>query len=712
MLRLTIALFVCSLSMLGLSVRASADPTPAPPALPVASPSPSATTVAAASHPFSVDPVKATVAPPIDGNAENPIWKTGTHLTLDWDLHQEKPAKDRTDVYLLDDAHYVYVAFVAEQHADVLATQHTDEVGFDTDDEVQIDLWPGGDGGFRYIFTATPIGTHYSHSSENSNYSPKWTSSGRLTATGYEVTMRIPFDAMRGDGRNTWRAQLVRFEERSGAILEWAHNPAQQNHNDANYAGYLTDMQAVVASARTKPRLALYSLGSLASVAAGGSTSRAGADWAVPVTPTASFIGTVHPDYSNVDLDQQTISPTAFARFFQEVRPFFTQGSSFYNPFDCVGCPGVQELYTPNIPTPRTGYALEGTQGTLHFGAFDAIGAGRTDSAQALSLTSEDRTRWLEYQRVSADLPGIHDDLNTFGAEYSDHKRAFVYAVLGQDRGTDVLDPGQADRQEIGGALYGPRFFAGGAIREIGTYYAPLDGIVQHPGIAGYNINVDRWYNYAPTDKITSFEYYGWVDRYQGPTGGLDQTDQNATIDFTTRNNYYFAVNTGAAYVRFGNGPFSPITQNGPMLGYRMHSSTPSMISFNTGRFGDGVLNSWVRQTTLPLGSLGTIQFEGDDTDFAQRDGVRMTQWLEKANLSFQLGHDTSLALGVRRIIGVAPPLNSTPTFVDASNLSFAYHRRMSHDELYVVYGDPNTLATTPAFIVKFVHYFGADKGT
>jgi len=36
----------------------------------------------------------------------------------------------------------------------------------------------------------------------------------------------------------------------------------------------------------------------------------------------------------------------------------------------------------------------------------------------------------------------------------------------------------------------------------------------------------------------------------------------------------------------------------------------------------------------------------------------------------------------------------------------------MSHDELYVVYGDPNNLATTPSFIVKLVHYFGADKGT
>ncbi len=661
---------------------------------------------------FTVDPITVTAVPPIDGNADNPLWKTGTHLTLGWDLRTEKAARDRTDVYLLDDKHYLYVAFIAEQHADILATQHTDEVGFDSDDEVQVDLWPGGDSGFRYLFTSTPIGTHYSHSSENSNYSPKWSSAGRLTAQGYEVTMRIPLDAMRGDGRKTWRAQFVRFEQRSGGIYEWAHDPAQQGQNDVAFSGYLTDMQAVVASTRTKPRLALYSLGSVASASAGGSTARAGADWAVPVTPTASFIGTVHPDYSNVDLDQQTISPTAFARFYQEVRPFFTQGSSFYNPFDCVGCPGVQELYTPAIPTPRTGYALEGTQGTLHFGLFDALGAGRTDAAQAFTLTNPARTDWLEFQRVAADVGGIHDDVNTFSTEYTNHKSGFAYLTYGQDSGTNVLDPSQAKREEVGGGLYGPKWFVGGALRDIGTYYNPLDGIVQHPGIAGYNFNIDKWFDYSPTAAIKQFEYYGYVDRYAGPTGGPNQTDQDLTVDFTTRTNFYVAMNTGASYVRFGDGPFAPVTQNGPMIGYQMHSSTPSMLSYNQGRFGDGYLRSWVRSTTLRVGTLGTVALEGDDTDFTSGAGVRMEQWLEKTSFSFQMGRDTSLAIGLRRIIGTAPPFGTAPTFTNASNVSFAYHRRLPHDELYLVYGDPNNLMTTPAFTLKLVHYFGADKGT
>lgn len=670
------------------------------------------TAAATASTQFSIDPVAVTTAPAIDGNADAPIWKTGTHLSLGWDLNTETPARHKTDVYLLEGSKSLYIAFVAEQPSDVRATQRTDEVGFDTDDEVQVDLWPGGDSGFQYLFTSTPIGTHYSHSSENSNYSPKWQSAGRLTPTGYEVTMAIPLDVMRGDGRKTWRANFIRLEKRSGAIFEWSHASAQQGNNDVAYSGYLTGMQTAVASTRTKARVAVYSLASVASQTSGGSGLRAGADWAVPVTPTASLVGTVHPDYSNVDLDQQTISPTAFARFYQEVRPFFTQGANFYNPFDCVGCPGVQELYTPNIPTPRTGYAFEGTQGTMHFGMFDAIGDARTDSAQSMYVTNKARTDYFDFQRVAADQPGLHDDVNTYSMEYANHKSAFLYATYGQDRGTDVLDPSQGDREELGGGLYGPKYFVGGALRSIGAYYAPIDGIVQHPGIAGYNFQVDRWFNYDSSNKINAFEYYGYVDRYQGPTGGLDQTDQDISVDFSTHSNYYFAVNTGAAYVRFGNGAFAPVTQNGPMIGYRMHTSTPSMISYNQGRFGDGYLESWIRQTTVPLGSLGTVQFEGDDTNFAGPGGSELKQWLEKASFSFQTGHNTSLAIGVRRIIGVAPPFQSTPVFTDASNLSFAYHRMLDNDEVYFVYGDPNNLATTHALTIKLVHYFGASKGT
>src|SRR5665213_2499974 len=74
----------------------------------------------------------------------------------------------------------------------------------------------------------------------------------------------------------------------------------------------------------------------------------------------------------------------------------------------------------------------------------------------------------------------------------------------------------------------------------------------------------------------------------------------------------------------------------------------------------------------------------------------------------------TSTTGGVRRIIGTPPVVDVrfAPAFTSAWNVSFAYHRRLPHDELYVAYGDASQLSTLPQFILKFIHYFGAEKGT
>jgi len=49
---------------------------------------------------------------------------------------------------------------------------------------------------------------------------------------------------------------------------------------------------------------------------------------------------------------------------------------------------------------------------------------------------------------------------------------------------------------------------------------------------------------------------------------------------------------------------------------------------------------------------------------------------------------------------------------VSGWNLSAAFHQKMVGGEVYVVYGDAANFSTVPRFIVKYIKYFGADKGT
>ena len=210
--------------------------------------------------------------------------------------------------------------------------------------------------------------------------------------------------------------------------------------------------QLNVGFARPKPRAAIYALGEAASRTIGGSTSRVGADLSVPITPTASFYSTFHPDYSNVELDQQTISPTVYQRYYSEVRPFFTQAANFYNQFNCDVCQNIQALYTPAIPTPAQGYAVEGKQGPFGFATFDAIGDGRNDLASALDYTSSD-TRWYaSLQRVSANMPGFIDDVDRgrrrlFGPASTSTRTSTTAAI----RARTCSSPNQAQYYEVGG---------------------------------------------------------------------------------------------------------------------------------------------------------------------------------------------------------------------------------------------------------------------
>lgn len=650
-----------------------------------------------------------TSPPAMDGTLRDPLWQKAATATLGYDTNLHQPAKQPTTAYLLTDGKFLYVGFDVKTSAPISAQERTNGVGMDTDDEVQVDLWPGGDQGFMYKFTSTPIGTHYQFSTENNSFEPTWTSLGKIAPGGFTVTMQIPLNVMRGTGK-IWRVQLIRLCPATREYLVWRGAASQSDFNDVTYSGRLTGIPTV-GGVRPKPRVALYGLGSYASRSIGGSTSRAGADLSIPLDASTTFVATLHPDYSNVEKDQQSISPTAFRRFFSEVRPFFTQGANFYNPFSCTGCPGIEELYTPAIPTPRDGYAIEGKEGRFNLAAFDAVGVGRNDSAQSFYYKTPNRRWQIATQRVSVSMPGFNDVTITDGVTYNNHSDLFAYYNWGYDKGTAVLDSNDNRRSDFGIGYEPPNLFVGFSIRKIGTYYNPFDGIVAHPGIAGYNFNFWKQWNYRGKSSFKWIQVYGSIDRYHGTTG-LNQTDNNLGFDVLTKNYVEVWANTGSSYLLLGNGVFAPITLNSRGFGWRSTTAYPTFIEYDTGRFGPGKLVSWARSSVIRLGNRASITLQANDTQQHLDNGTTYTQWLERLSYAYQSGPNESFAVGVRRIIGTPPMLSGIPSFSSAWNLSFAYHKLIQHNEIYLVYGDASAFATSPQLIFKVVHYFGADKGT
>ncbi|HUA09086.1 MAG TPA: hypothetical protein VMA98_07395 [Candidatus Acidoferrales bacterium] len=659
------------------------------------------------------------------------------HLMLTWDVDHARPAVDTTNVYVSTDGKFLYVKFVAEQKETIVATQHADDTvtgGSNinggiawSDDAVWVDLWPKGPAGFQYQFEANPNGAHNESSTENVSYAPHWESHGERTPDGYTVTMAIPFAVIHGAHEGMWRLQFVRYVRTTGDLDVWSYDPAQTNPDDAARAGN-ANFTSVAKPPLPKPRVAPYALGEAASKTIGGSTSRIGMDFSIPVAQTASFFGTLHPDYSNVELDQVSISPTVFQRTYNEVRPFFTQAAGYFNNFNCNVCNGFRTtLYTFAIPTPREGYAFEGREGNFGLAAFDAIGDDRTDAAAALNFTSTD-TRWnAAFQHVIADLPGLTDATNMGGLSWWNGKYLYLYANDATESGTLVTSPSQGQWLDTGGAYINQKWIAALAYRSVGSQFDPVDGFDSHPGIDGYATFVGRIWTFAKQDALASAGISALVDRYQGEAYGSAQSDNGLLLDMLTKGTWDLQLSSGSDYWRFGDA-LTPISQQaGVSLTYHSgmqnnvnnfpshgSSATPTQIQYYTGRYGLGRLDTWYRSTTMRVGQRGYLTFAIDNTSQWLREyGPDNIQWFDSVSYSYQVDRNSSFAVGVRKVTGLPPePNGGGDCEATCANVSIAYHLRLRDYEIYAAYGDPNTLTTVPQMIFKVIFYAGAQKGT
>ena len=207
-------------------------------------------------------------------------------------------------------------------------------------------------------------------------------------------------------------------------------SPDSYGNADYAHAGSIEIPELTgIAFSRPKPRAALYALGEAASKTIGGSTSRRrcrplDSDHAHGLVLLNLSSGLLQRRArSAVDLaDVSTSATTARCARSSRRRRTSTISST------AMRVPNVQALYTPAIPTPREGYAVEGKAGPIGFATFDSIGDGRTDLASAVDYTSPD-TRWgASVERVAANLTGLNDYVTESGLSLlrpQAHERVF-----------------------------------------------------------------------------------------------------------------------------------------------------------------------------------------------------------------------------------------------------------------------------------------------
>ena len=379
----------------------------------------------------------------VDGVLDDEPWRRAALLTgfSQYRPVDGRPAEDSTQVavwYAPDAIWFGIRAF--EEHGSVVRATLANRDNIDADDRVQILLDTYADHRRALLFAVNPLGVQedgiWSDGVEASAGGPQaggrfdatidlnpdfvFQSRGRVTASGYEIEVRIPFKSLRyqsGDPQS-WGLQIDRVTQHSGYEDTWT--PAvRASASFLIQSGRLTGLTGlhrglvmdVTPEFTTKidgrPRATDYLYTGTPDV---GGTLRWG------VSENLSLMATGNPDFSQVEADVGQVTANArFPLFFPEKRPFFLEGLEQYDSPNRL-------IYTRRVAQPWAGVKLTGKVGNTNLAYLAAV----DDRAQ--SLTADHPIYNLA--RVRRDLGAS----STLGLVYTDRVDGHAYnRVAGTD---------------------------------------------------------------------------------------------------------------------------------------------------------------------------------------------------------------------------------------------------------------------------------------
>jgi hypothetical protein len=262
----------------------------------------------------------------------------------------QKPAPDQTEVLLGYDDQNIYVAFHCydSRPGGIVARQTKRGTQFSGEDYVSIILDPyhSHQGGDLNVFWTNPLGTQVAHlaggRASKLEWEGKWQAAARIVADGWTCEMAIPWAILNYPARrgpSTCGLNFFRAQERTKVLSYWCYIGIQENLLDL--FGHWVGVQYPP----YRHQLSLLPYAALGWHERGGGSYRAGLDLRDALTPSLTLVGTINPDFQNVEEAVESIDFSYGERFVPDYRPFFQEGASNYS---ISGVPG-QYFYSRRI---------------------------------------------------------------------------------------------------------------------------------------------------------------------------------------------------------------------------------------------------------------------------------------------------------------------------------------------------------------------------
>lgn len=285
----------------------------------------------------------------VDGNLDEAAWKSAAIADgfIERNPGDNTPPDVGTRAFITYDGDNLYVAFVCADDPNSLRATMCQRDQYFGDDCVMVMIDTYDEAVWAYEFFVNPHGIQKDYlwsnvNGEDPGFDMVWTSAAKVTDSGYQVEMAIPFAAMRFPNQNvqSWRMDF------------WRNRPRDSNHqyswaaNDRNEQCFPCKWGTVTGIEGVRPGRGLEILPTYVAFQSSQLNNQRDPDshfedgdvlgelslgGKYAVSSDATLEASYNPDFSQIEGDAAQIDVnTTIALFNPERRPFFQEGSDVF----------------------------------------------------------------------------------------------------------------------------------------------------------------------------------------------------------------------------------------------------------------------------------------------------------------------------------------------------------------------------------------------
>lgn len=277
--------------------------------------------------------IKMATAPKIDGVVDAEEWKDAPAVRGLVDENNAAPSPEDAEFRIGYDDKYIYFAakLLDSQPGSIRANEYRTNVSLSGDDSVSLYLDLSGSLTDWNAFGINPRGATSIDLAGGRAAKREWTgefvAAARTTPEGWEAEARIPWQVMRlpAAGPRTVRVNFARAMSRTQRSYIWRYYNAGQSQNNGRWL----DVEIPKSPADRSILLLPYLYTGVDQK--DGPIANGGLDLKTNLADQVVLVGSINPDFRNIENAILSLDFSRFERLAGESRPFFLEGRQYYN---------------------------------------------------------------------------------------------------------------------------------------------------------------------------------------------------------------------------------------------------------------------------------------------------------------------------------------------------------------------------------------------